>query len=223
VISDEYFERFNHPKYRARNPIKRALIRRFAARVLAAVRQAGPVTAILEVGIGEGFLSGHLSAELPEVRFAGVDASAAAVAHARKLFPAIDARLGDAYDLADYAGQFDFVLCAEVLEHLDDPRKALGAIAALGPRRALFTVPHEPFFRLSNLAAGKNVRHLGNDPEHVQQFGRRSLRSLLSGPFEVLSLGTSFPWILAMTAPRSRTAPKPGRTNEDERRSRSLI
>jgi hypothetical protein len=63
-------------------------------------------------------------------------------------------------------------------------------------------VPHEPFFRLSNLAAGRNVTRWGDDPDHVQHFGRRSLRDLLARRLEVVRLTTSYPWILALTAPR---------------------
>ena len=38
--------------------------------------RGGPVSSMLEIGIGEGFLSGYLSEKLPTVRFCGVDASA---------------------------------------------------------------------------------------------------------------------------------------------------
>lgn len=92
--------------------------------------------------------------------------------------------------------------CAEVLEHLEEPARALDAIAALRPRRAVLTVPHEPYFRLSNLASGANVTRWGNDPEHVQHFGPRSFRALLSTRFDVLTLDTSYPWILALATPR---------------------
>jgi 2-polyprenyl-3-methyl-5-hydroxy-6-metoxy-1,4-benzoquinol methylase len=166
------------------------------------VIDAGPVSSVLEIGIGEGFLSGYLSEKLPTVRFVGVDSSEAALARLRRLFPQIETRVRDACNLSGLEGPFDLVLCAEVLEHLDRPARALDAIAALQPRRALLTVPHEPFFRLSNLASGANVARWGNDPEHIQRFGPRSFRRLLSGRFDVLALETSYPWILALAAPR---------------------
>jgi hypothetical protein len=73
---------------------------------------------------------------------------------------------------------------------------------ALGPRRLLLSVPHEPFFMLSNLARLKNVARLGNDPEHVNHWGRGSFRRLLAPKLDVLRLTTSYPWILALAAPR---------------------
>jgi SAM-dependent methyltransferase len=202
VIPDAYFDRFETPKYRRRSRVRRALIRRFVRRLHELILDAGPVTSMLEIGVGEGFLSGYLSERLPTVRFCGVDASAAALGRLNRLFPRIEARVGDAYDLSGVEGPFDLVLCAEVLEHLDQPARALDAMAALRPRRALLTVPHEPFFRLSNLASGANLARWGNDPEHVQQFGPRSFRELLSARFDVLTLDTSYPWLLALAAPR---------------------
>ncbi len=202
MIPDAYFDRFETPKYRRRSRVRRALIRRFVRRLHEFVIDAGPVSSILEIGVGEGFLSGYLSEKLPTVRFSGVDASAEALARLQRLFPRIETRVGDACDLSGLEGPFDLVLCAEVLEHLHEPARALDAIASLQPRRAVLTVPHEPFFRLSNLASGANVTRLGNDPEHVQQFGPRSFRKLLESRFEVLALTTSYPWILALAAPR---------------------
>jgi SAM-dependent methyltransferase len=202
VIPDAYFDRFETPKYRRRSRIRRALIRRFVRRLHGLVLEAGPVSSVLEIGVGEGFLSGYLSEKLPTVRFCGVDASADALARMRRLFPRIEASVGDACDLSGLEGPFDLVLCAEVLEHLHEPTRALAAIASLRPRRALLTVPHEPFFRLSNLASGANVPRWGDDPEHVQHFGPRSFRDLLSTRFEVLALTTSYPWLLALAAPR---------------------
>lgn len=202
MIPDSYFDRFDTPKYRRRSRIRRALIRRFVRRLHELVLDAGPVSSVLEIGIGEGFLSGYLSEKLPTVRFCGVDASAEALSRLQRLFPRIETRVGDACDLSGLEGPFDLVLCAEVLEHLQEPTRALDAIASLRPRRALLTVPHEPFFRLSNLASGANVARWGNDPEHVQHFGPRSFRTLLSRRFDVLALTMSYPWLLALTTPR---------------------
>ena len=202
MIPDAYFDRFETAKYRRRSRVRRALIRRFVERLHAMVLDAGPITSVLEIGIGEGFLSGYLSEKLPGARFCGLDASTEDLARLKRLFPRIETRVGDAYDLSDFDGPFDLILCAEVLEHLQEPHRALAQIASLQPRHALLTVPHEPFFRLSNLASGKNVTRWGNDPEHVQQFGPRSFRDLLSIRFDVLRLETSYPWILALAAPR---------------------
>jgi SAM-dependent methyltransferase len=204
VIPDAYFARFDTKKYRNENPVQRALIRRFASALHDLFIEAGPVASVLEVGVGEGFLSGYLSEQLPSVRFTGVELSAGDVARVRRLFPRIEVHQGSAYDLSALPGGYDLVICAEVLEHLDTPLRALDEICRLSPRRLLVSVPHEPFFMLSNLARLKNVSRLGNDPEHVNHWGPRSFRRLLETQLDVLRVTTSYPWILALAAPARR-------------------
>jgi hypothetical protein len=75
-------------------------------------------------------------------------------------------------------------------------------MARLRPRRLVLSVPHEPFFMLGNLARLKNVTRLGNDPEHVNHWSPRSFRRLIDGRLDLLRVTTSFPWILALAAPR---------------------
>jgi len=202
VIPDGYFSRFETRKYRNENPVQRALIRRFVAALHELFIEAGPVASVLEVGLGEGFISGYLSEQLPALRFTGVELDAADAARARRHFPRIEVHQGSAYELGTLPGGYDLIICAEVLEHLDDPARALDQMARLGPRRLLLSVPHEPFFMLSNLARLKNVARLGNDPEHVNHWSPRSFRRLLAPRCDVLRVTTSYPWILALAAPR---------------------
>jgi len=202
VIPDRYFARFETKKYRNENPVQRALIRRFVARLHELFVEAGPVSSVLEVGVGEGFLSGYLSEQLPAISFTGVELDAGDVARARRHFPRLSVHQGSAYDLGGLPGPYDVVICAEVLEHLDDPARALDQMAGLKPRRLLLSVPHEPFFMLSNLARLKNVTRFGNDPEHVNHWGPRGFRRLIEARCDVLRVTTSYPWILALAAPR---------------------
>ncbi|MCC6551877.1 MAG: class I SAM-dependent methyltransferase [Polyangiaceae bacterium] len=202
MISDEYFERFETRKYRTRSAAKRLLIKRFTAALHDLFVEANPAARVLEVGIGEGFISGYLSERFPEKSFTGVDTGEADVARLRRLFPRVEAHVGSAYDLGSLGARFDVVICAEVLEHLAEPDRALAEIQRLSPRRVILSVPHEPFFMLSNLLAGKNVLRLGNDPEHVNHWNPSSFRRLVEPRFEVLRLTTSYPWVLCLAAPR---------------------
>ncbi len=202
MIPDSYFERFETPKYRTRNPVQRALIRRFVAQVHALFLEAGPVESVLEVGVGEGFLSGYLSEKLPEKRFTGVDVNEADLARLRAKFPRIATHAANIYDVGQVPGRFDLVICAEVLEHVSDPDRALRALVDLKPKQLLITVPHEPWFLLSNLLRGKNLSRLGNDPEHVQLFTSHRFRSLLERHLIVQRLTRSYPWLLSLGTPK---------------------
>jgi len=202
VLSDAYFDQFETKKYRAKNPVQRALIRRFVARLHALFVAANPVTRIVEVGCGEGFLSGFLSERFPDKSFTGIDLARQDIVRLRAKFPRITAHEGSIYDLAALEPPYDLVMCCEVMEHLPDPERGLDKLASLGARRYIITVPHEPLFMLSNLARGKNVTRFGNDPEHINHWGKGSFGKLLSSRFDVLELDTSYPWLLALCAPR---------------------
>lgn len=201
-LEDSYFDRFVTRKYRSRNPLQRLLIRRFATRIHELFARAQPVRSVLEVGVGEGFLSGFLSEHYPEIAFTGIDLDRHDLENLRDKFPRIDARQGSVYELAAL-GQFELVLCAEVLEHLERPADALEQIAGAKPRYAIFSVPHEPWFMASNFLRGKNVSRLGNDIDHLNHWGARGLCALLEPRFEVVTLGRSFPWLVALTRPKA--------------------
>ena len=203
TITDSYFDRFQTKKYRAKNPIKRALIKRFVTAVHELFESGDAPKSVLEIGVGEGFLSGFLSERYPEVKFTGVDLNQADLDLLAQKFPRIERHCANIYDLSALPGGYDLVICAEVLEHVDEPQRALEQIVRLGPKRVILTVPHEPWFMLSNLAMGKNITRLGNDVEHVNHFTVGSFRRLLLPKFELSRVTTSYPWILAAGKPKS--------------------
>lgn len=202
-ITDSYFDRFQTKKYRAKNPVKRKLIKRFVATLHELFESGSPPRSVLEIGVGEGFLSGFLAERYPEVEFSGVDLNQQDLELLAEKFPRIKRYCANIYDLSALPGGYDLIICAEVLEHVDEPDRALEQIVKLAPQRVILTVPHEPWFMLSNLAMGKNISRLGNDIEHVNHFTVGSFRRLLSRKFELSRVTTSYPWILAAGKPKS--------------------
>ena len=202
MITNEYFEQFQTKKYRAKNPVKRKLIGRFVDRVTELFHEGSVPKSVLEIGVGEGFLSGHLSGIHPNTKFSGVDINESDLALLRAKFPHIEAHQGSIYDLSSLPGGYDLIICAEVLEHLDRPEDALDQIVKLRPERVLLTVPHEPWFMLSNLAMGKNITRLGNDIEHCNHFTVPKFKQLLGTRFDLTTVTTSYPWILATGKPK---------------------
>lgn len=202
MIPDSYFDSFHTAKYQAKNPLQRFLIRRFMEKLTVLFDATQPSESVLEIGCGEGFVAGQLSERHTGDCYVGVDLNADDIANLKAKFPAVEAHQGSIYDLSFLGREFDVVVCAEVLEHLDDPGAALEQILALHPRQVVLSVPHEPWFCLSNFARGKNLRRLGNDPEHVNLWGRRGFARVLEPYLVIDKHETSYPWQLVLARPK---------------------
>lgn len=116
---------------------------------------------VLEVGCGSGQLASYLIADGHVRSYAGVDLSRQAIEIARQAAPDGTFIVGDALDPRTYAGDFDCIICTEVLEHLADD---LGAVS-LFPRgiRCLCTVPDFPY--------PSHVRHFTSVEAVVDRYG----------------------------------------------------
>jgi 2-polyprenyl-6-hydroxyphenyl methylase/3-demethylubiquinone-9 3-methyltransferase len=120
---------------RAESPVRLAYVRDALARA------GAPANArILDVGCGGGFLSNPLAAA--GFRVKGVDRSAKSLDAAREKIPAgADATyaVGDAFALGEPPASYDAVLMMDLLEHLDEPARAVAEAAkALKPGGLLF-------------------------------------------------------------------------------------
>lgn len=201
-IPDSYFDSFETSKYRSGNPVQRYLIRRFMEKLVALFDRTAPASSVLELGCGEGFVSGQLSTRRPLETYVGVDPNAVDLANLRAKFPQVQTHQGSIYDLSFLDRKFDLVVCAEVLEHLDEPGAALEQIVSVSPRWVILSVPHEPWFCLSNLARGKNVRRLGNDEEHVNLWSRAAFARTIEPYLNIESHSISYPWQLVLATPK---------------------
>jgi SAM-dependent methyltransferase len=94
-------------------------------------RHAAPAGSVLDVGCGTGFLLERLAER--GYRGVGVDLSPESVAHARRRLEDVGAAdmsavVGSAYEPPE--GPFDLICLTDVLEHLEEPRACLAALAA---------------------------------------------------------------------------------------------
>lgn len=150
---------FDQPFYLAINRARWSVFKE----LLAAARQAGPITSVLDAGCGPGWFAKRLAAAGLEVL--GVDARPELVEMARRRAPAA------AFDLFDFDGAAldaapqprDAVLAFGLLYHLENPLRALRILRACA-RRALFletmTVPE----------AGVLARLVAENPNETQGF-----------------------------------------------------
>lgn len=185
--------RRNLQKYQSRNPLQQLLIRRFQLRVEATL--AGlPDGALLDAGCGEGFILQRLAA----AKLFGVDVEHEPLRFARALSGRANLARASVLALPFPEVSFPVVLCLEVLEHLPEPQRAVAELHRVSAGHLVVSVPHEPWFRLANLARGKNLSRWGDDVEHVNHWGPEGFRRLLGGSFAKVRVETSFPWLIAV-------------------------
>ena len=97
---------------------------------------------------------------------------------AKAACPGVCFRVGSIYEIPKEQ-KYDLVVTSEVLEHMEDPERALGQLLGVCGGYLLVTVPNEPLWRILNMARGKYWRRLGNTPGHVQHWNKRTLRKLI--------------------------------------------
>ncbi len=193
----------NLQKYQNPNPLQQALIHRFLNAIVVHVKESSAAT-VLDVGCAEGFMMQRLRARCPDIVITGIDLDLGALRRGRAMQPVLTATAAaNAHHLPFADGAFDLVMCLEVLEHLAEPELVLREIGRVSHRFCLFSVPHEPWFRLANFLRGKNLHRWGDDPEHVQHWNRRTFLEQIRPYVQPMHVGTSFPWlfVIARTTP----------------------
>lgn len=193
----------HYPKYTTRNPIARALVSRFLSTLDSLAAEAAP-SSVHDVGCGEGVLAMRIARRYPRVMAS--DASLSIVEKARDAAKAqglsIDFIVESLYSLSADRHSADLVIAAEILEHLDRPELAIERLAQITKGHLLVSIPHEPLWRVLNLARLAYVAQLGNTPGHVNHWSERGLRRLLERRFEIVSLRKPLPWLMALCRPR---------------------
>ena len=202
-----------YDKYGTRNPIARWLMDGFlgAARDLAAITG---VEDLHEVGCGEGHLAVQLARWGYRVRGTDVGPTIIARARANASAAGVDGEaaarkceisgcvagfdIASIYELDPASDSAPLVVCCEVLEHLEEPERALAALRTVARPWLLVSVPREPIWRFANMARGRYLSAFGNTPGHLNHWSRRSFLRLLARHVEVVDVRSPFPWTMAL-------------------------
>lgn len=188
-----------YDKYGSRNPLVRALMRGFeeALDELVVVTNSKNIH---EVGCGEGRWTIEWAARGLDAR--GTDFSehvlALARANCERAGAAARFRAASIYDLEAATDAAELVVCCEVLEHLDEPERAVDVLASLASPWLIASVPREPIWSLMNMARGKYWSSWGNTPGHLQRWSTESFTRLLSRRFEIVTVRRPLPWSMVL-------------------------
>lgn len=188
----------NFEKHTSSNPIQKYLIEKYFSSLFRSVK---PLAAgsILDAGCGEAITLARMKKQNIGTTHAGIDMSDDALQIARSIHPDITVKKGDIYNLQFQDNMFDMVLCLEVLEHLDDPQRALKELVRVSRKHIALSVPYEPYFQLANFLRGKYLKTLGNHPEHIQHWSAKTFQQFVSRQHvSITECYVSFPWIILL-------------------------
>ena len=179
-----------------KNPISKVLVQRFDEALFELIGESGP-TSIHEVGCGEGRITRKLTHEYKgPIRASDFSAAHIKALHRQNLSNVVVVER-NIYELNQREDQADLIICCEVLEHLEDPHKALRALKALRSRNYIFSVPREPLWRILNMIRGKYLKDLGNTPGHLNHWSCKAfLRFLENNGFRLMRIACPLPWIM---------------------------
>ena len=188
-----------YDKYGTSNPIARRLMAGFMDQLDELVERTG-ATEVHEVGCGEGELAIRLARR--GIRVRGTDAFPQVLEEARERARIagveIDFEATPVEQLEPARHGAELIVCCEVLEHLQDPRRALEVLAGLARPWLIASVPREPLWRALNLARLSYVGDLGNTPGHLNHWSKRDFVRFLSYRFEVVQVRNPTPWTMAL-------------------------
>jgi 2-polyprenyl-3-methyl-5-hydroxy-6-metoxy-1,4-benzoquinol methylase len=188
-----------YDKYGTSNPVARHLMAGFMAQLDELVERTGARQAH-EVGCGEGELAIRLA--LRGIAMRGTDAFPQVLEEARRRAGAasvdIDFEATPVEELSPERDAAELILCCEVLEHLEDPERALDVLAGLAMPWLIASVPREPLWRALNLARLSYVGELGNTPGHLNHWSKRDFVRFLTRRFKVIETRSPTPWSMVL-------------------------
>ncbi len=192
-------------KYVVRNPILRFLTNRFLDRIVSLSRQSGDTGILLDAGCGEGITLKSLEKALAAWTMYGLDVDPESITVARKVVPQARLQLGSVYQLPFPDQSFDLVLCTEVLEHLEHPRRALRELCRVARRDVILSVPREPLWRALNMARGAYLRSWGNTAGHINHWSRRGFQELVAARLNLRQTSGPLPWtVIRASKPKTQ-------------------
>lgn len=184
-------------KYQDKSAIARFANRKFFQTILSLTRGLA-FDSVLDAGCGEGIPLALLAGQRSMDRAVGFDLDLERVRLARRDASAADFLVSNVQSLPFESDSFDLILSLETLEHVGYPERALQEYARVARRYVLLSVPHEPWWRLGNMARLKYLRQWGNTPGHINHWSRGGFQRQVGKYFKVLRVANPFLWTFVL-------------------------
>lgn len=201
IIEDGIIAGNIYDKYGTVNPVARYLVENFIRSVNQLVTSVN-VCDIHEIGCGEGHLSIALAKRYSKAYLRGCDFSQQVINLARdnaiQAGVDINFNVANIYNLSPEKDAAELVVCCEVLEHLEYPKRALEVLSNLASPYLIVSVPYEPIWSILNIMRGKYLSQMGNTPGHIQHWYRASFIHLLSKYVDIIKVVTPLPWLVVL-------------------------
>lgn len=188
-------------KYNTKNPIAKFLVLNFISRFKILLGKVKNPQKIVELGTGEGELVKILCDKFPEAQIFACDISKKIIKIAQKNLKnkKVVLSVEDIEKLSYKDNQFDLVICAEVLEHVNNPAKALAEIKRISKGSIILSVPKEPLWRILNIVRLKYLKDFGNTPGHLNHWSSKSFIDFVQKmEFRVKEIINPFPWTMIL-------------------------
>lgn len=192
-------------KYNSKNPISKLLVKSFLKTFQELLYISGTPKKIVELGTGEGELIKEVLKHFPGSKVWGSDISREIVKKATANLKGRGVKLStqDIHKLSYREKYFDLVICCEVLEHVENPEKALREIRRITRGKVILSVPQEPLWRILNISRGKYLKNFGNTPGHLNHFTPAQFSGLVErSGFKILLKKYPLPWQMVLAKPR---------------------
>lgn len=185
----------NFRKHTSKNPLKTFFLNSYYSTFLNELKKL-EIKTVLDVGCGEGFILNKLKEEGIGKSWEGIDYSKEAVEIGKKIHPGLSLKQGSIYNSGLADSSFDLVVCTEVLEHLEDTKKALKEVLRISKKYVLLSVPNEPLFLFSNFTQwGKDIGHIN----HWTLWGFENFVKEEAGiTVKIISKKYPFPWTMLL-------------------------
>lgn len=198
-LPDDFVAGNFEDKYNATNPISRFLMDRFLnsfEELLVEIAKESNIRTICEVGCGEGELLKILHRHFPKATLTACDIAEGEINKAKKNTENLKVAYSvqDAEKLSYKKQEFDLVVCCEVLEHLQHPKKGMKELKRIA-KYGVCSVPLEPLWRILNMARLKYLSDMGNTPGHLNHWSQSAfLSDLKSTGINVAIFKLPLPW-----------------------------